>query len=224
MAIAFVSRASSPQAGGTTFTTPAHTHAAGNLLALVLQSQLAGASVSSVTNTAGDTWHATTHTPQAGTGQNLQLIYYVNSTLGNASDVVTLVMSGSTNYTTITCYEFSGCDATAPYVADSGASAGSGTAINSGVITLAGSSVIVATYETDGASSTPGPGYTQTTTDTNSVVYDAYHMTATSEAATATAGAGAWVILAAAFKVAGSGGGAVKLPPRAVVIGAGVHA
>jgi hypothetical protein len=227
MAITFVSRANSGAHvnAATSTTTPAQSHAAGNLLVAVFSCQLAGATVSSVANTALDTWTPTTNTPYPETGGvNDELIYYTLSTHGNASDVVTITFSTTVNYLTATVYEFHSSTGTWSYVTDNTGSSPTGTAISTGVLTLAGASVIVATAETDAsAPTTPGPGYTLTASDGFGFTFDEYHITSTSEAATATANSSAdWAILAAAFQE-GGGGSVVKLPPRPVTIGTGIY-
>jgi hypothetical protein len=206
MAITLVSRANDAAHvnAATSTTTPAQAHAAGNLLVAVFNCQLAGATISSVGNTAGDTWTPTTNTPypEVGGGVNDEIIYYVLSTVGNASDVITITLSAPVSYLTATVFEFHSSVGSFSYVSDSPGSAPSGTAISTGVLTLSGPSVIVAQAETDAsAPTTPGPGYTLNANDGFGFTFDEYHITSTSEAATATANSSAgWGILAAAFK------------------------
>lgn len=225
-AIALVSRANTPtHATTTSLQSPAQTHTAGNLLVVVLEAQLqiGPTTITSVSDlsSGANTFTVTPSTPfnESG-GANAFAIYYAKNITGVASNVITVALSGSTSYCTITVYEFSGIDTTSPFVADSSGTAASGTAIATGTITLTGSSVIVAVYQAS-AAPTAGTGYTQAQEDDNGFVFDSYHLTASSEAATATMGGSAlWGILAAGFKAAG---GAATAPCMRSLLGVGCH-
>lgn len=204
-ACAFVSRANTPtHTAATTVISPAQSHTTGNTLAALMQFQ--GPTISSVTDTAGNTYTATTSSPFTNVGgTNRQAIWYAKNITGNASNQVTATFAASYAYLTITVYEFSGCDTVAPFIADSTGTSASGTAIATGTLTLSTSSVIVAIYESDaGPGSTGGTGYTKNTADDNGFISDEYHITSTSEAASATgAGSAGWGILGAAFVSSG---------------------
>lgn len=192
-------------------TTPAQSHTAGNLLVVGISAQYT--SVSSVTNTAGDTFSKTTSSPSVPTAANYESIWYTLSTAGNASDVITANLSGKVGgggtYNTICCYEFNTSSGTWTFGADSVGTAASGTAITTGSITLSTSGVIVANFESDGGNTpTPAAGYTLSNQDGGSgFTWDMYHITSASEAAAATGAAGGkWNIIGASFAVSGGGG------------------
>lgn len=216
MAITKVSRSvsSAPTTGqtdGTTALTASQSHTAGNLLVAVIQHQFL--TVSSVVNTAGDTWAKTTSSPFRNTqGDNLQSIWYVLSTAGNANDIVTATFTtlshgAGTSYNTIACYEFNTSSGTWAFDADSTGSSTTGTAIATGTVTVSGSDVIACVFETDGGNTPTSGSYTLSNEDAGAgFVWDGYHITSSSEAASATgAGSGKWGIIAASFKQAGSG-------------------
>lgn len=212
-AITFISRAATTTAvNATSVSSPAQAHSAGNLLVAAFNHAfVASATVSGVTNTAGDTWIKTPLSPQAA-NPNRQDLWYSLSTLGNGSDIVTATMSVSENGLTMAVYEFNTSVGTWSFVVDQIGSGVSGTAVATASLTLTQSSVIVAVFEDDaGLTPTAGTGYTLATPDTfgGGYVWDEYHITAASEAATATGGASAaWSIIAAAFTA--SAGGTVQ--------------
>jgi hypothetical protein len=116
------------------------------------------------------------------------------------------------NYRAIVVHEFSGLGTSDPY--DSGShngGSGTGTSLDSGNIAISGSSdVIVALFESDGATITTPGTYSLTTFnasgDANNYFADGYHIVTASEHATATATSAAWYAVAAAFKAPGGGG------------------
>lgn len=210
MALAFVSRANTPtHATGTSVASPAQSHTTGNLLVVCIQAQSGGTALSSVTDTAGNTYTKTTSSPvNNGGGVNYDYIYYAKNVTGNASNIITATWAVSYNYLAIAVYEFSGADTTAPFVTDSTGS-GASTNMTTGTLSLGGvSCVIVAIMENDSANVTAaGTGYTKAITDDGGYIVDEYHITSTDEAATATQAANlAYGIIGAAFKVAAAAG------------------
>lgn len=224
LAVVSVQRTSTPTSTNTV-SSGTQSHAAGNALVMLLQFQNnAAATVSTVSNTAGDTWtQIPANSPfndnvSGGGTENFQAIYYVTQTLGNVSDNVTVLFSAASGYNTMSVYELSGHDTTAAfYVTSNKGSSATGPAIATGTLTLAANSIIIAILETDGGP-TPTTGYTGLTrNDTGGFVWDMYKLTASSQTASATAaGAGKWGVLAAAF-LEGSGGAAFIPPPPHIV-------
>lgn len=199
MAITLVSR--SPFASGVSpFLSTATAHTAGNLLVLVAQHQGGLVNpITSVTNSAGDTWQKTTSSPywpNNGGSPNTEEIWYTLSTSGHAADVVTVLLN-TASYTFLSLLEFDG--GVWSFLADSAAANTTPSVITSGSLTLSGSSVIVAQLEVDNGSFTPGTGYTKLSPD-GTYIYNEYHIVSVSEAATGTGAGGLpWLILAAAF-------------------------
>jgi hypothetical protein len=124
---------------------------------------------------------------------------------------------GSASYSVAEVLEFSG--GTFSFVSDStGTNNGTGT-ITTGTLTLSNPSVIVAQIEMDATGLVAGTGYVSHSPDGN-YVWNEYHITSSSEAATATnAGGLTWVIIAAAFQVSGGGGGATFYKFRKDMVG-----
>lgn len=185
---------------------PAQTHVALNGLILdLLYDATTSPTVSSVTNTAGDTWTQipanSPYTPNPGHSVS-HAIYYVPSTIGAVNDVITVVMSGAV-LLALGVTEVSGQNVAAFYKT-SNVGTGSSTAIATASLTLTGNAIIVATMFTNGGPASAGSGYTLANEDGGANLgFDEYHITGTSEAATATATSSAYFsILAAAFSEA----------------------
>jgi hypothetical protein len=204
-ALAAVSRAQGGGASSTsTCTTPAQSHTAGNLLVAVFSWRQNA--FSSIANTAGDTW------VQAGTQQTFGThevrMYYVNVTAGNGSDVVTVTLTGNSDYRSCVVREISG-QATSSVLGSTAAATGSSTAIDSGNVSVAASSEIIVAFAIQAPTMTPGTGYTGTnfavSGDATAYYLDEYHIVTASEHATATGPNAVWGIFAASFKDAAGG-------------------
>lgn len=181
-----------------------------NLIVVTIQAQLlfSGTSISSVTDTAGNSYVATPKSPFANTASNNQAIYYAKNITGNASNVVTVTFSGSTGYNCCAAYEVSGADQTAPFQNDQTGTAASGTTISTTAnVTMGGNTcMIFFVSETDGGNVT-NASYTIAAEDGSTFVYDGYLTTpsSTDQTPSFTAGNGKWGLIAASFKQAGSG-------------------
>lgn len=212
----FVSRvATSAGTNSTTMVSPSQTHVAGNLLVAVFQHQFqSSADISTVANTALDTWTQTPKTPQ-GTNVNHQEIWYVLSTAGHVADIVTGTTTGSNSYTTVAVYELSTDSGVWSFVTDAKA-VGNSTAISSGTLTITQSSVLIGMYETDTGAQPTSPSGTQASSDGGSFIWDSYQITSSSGAVSATQGSNNWTIIAAAF-TAGAGGGCTAKPTLALL-------
>lgn len=210
MAITFVSRkgTSTPQSGTTT-TTGTQSHTAGNLLVVVAYHQSSGATVSSVANTAGDTWTKSPKSPQVDGFVRQVEIYYTLSTAGNASDQTTVTYSGIETYTGASVYELS-TNAGGFIFLDDQVGAGTSTTPATATLTAANPAVIIA-GESFGAAGgwTAGTGYTAFGLDgggTGSFAGDEYHIVTANEAASGTlSGSAGWLMIAAAFGESGGG-------------------
>ena len=112
MAIAYVNGVGNfESAGATTIAAPAANHTTGNLLVVFVGLRDTSVTVSSIADTAGNTYTYVTRI--AGTSSAIECWYAKNIT-GNANNVVTATFSASVYYRTITVNQYSGCDTSAP--------------------------------------------------------------------------------------------------------------
>lgn len=217
MALTFVSRAAAvpvPLVNPARFQSAAHAHTAGNLLVAVFQQT--NTTIATVTNTAGDTWVRTTHSPFVNSTTHNHEIWYVLSTKGNAADVLTFTCVNPGGGAELLCvvYEFAPSNvpgpASAQYVADAAAvvpvDGNNPPVISSGVLPVTQASMLVATYRDSlGVVPTAPSGVQSASPNSGGVTsyYDCYQVTGVPAAVTAVAGANntfpQWTILAAAF-------------------------
>lgn len=151
-----------------------------------------------ITDTAGNTF--TRIVDQTGTGTNRVSMFCLVNATGNSSDTFTASWTGSSSYSTIFAYQFSGANhCVSP--GQTGASA-SGTAIATGSFTISANTAIVGMMEGDGVPSSGGTGFSLSS-DTlyGGTGYEAaeYGFFSSNNTANATQGSSAaWVIGAAA--------------------------
>jgi hypothetical protein len=108
MGFTIVSRVSANPASAP-YASPAQSHGAGNsLVAMAIHGDVSTV-LNSVSNTAGDVWHKSASSPFFDSVGHYHEAYYVPSTKGNASDVVTFNFSNSdtTNDFSVVVYEIS---------------------------------------------------------------------------------------------------------------------
>lgn len=107
MAIAYVNGASGafPGDSQTTITTPATSLTAGNRLVVLVRWSTGGGSISSVTDTAGNTYSLVR--TQAGLSSSLAM-YEVNNCLGHGSNVVTVTFNVSVAFRSMCAAQYSG--------------------------------------------------------------------------------------------------------------------
>lgn len=115
MAIAYVNSATgSADASSSTIATTAANHTTGNLLVAFVVWNHASNTLSSVSDTAGNTWTRITGTDALhGTADRCEMFYAKNIT-GNASNTVTATFSGGAAFRRIAVVQYSGVDTTAP--------------------------------------------------------------------------------------------------------------
>ena len=220
MAIAYVNRAEGfSLTSGNTIATAAISHTTGNLLAVFLNIQTS--STPTITDTASNTWTATSSSP-ANSGANYIWVFYAANITGNASNIVTANWGGApTTYAAISVRQFSGVATTSP-LEDDDKGTGTGTAIATPSLTLTSSEgVIFAGMESDGLPISAGSGYAFTAIDDGFGGYtgDEYKIVTASEAATATAtNPEPWGIAAGLFK---TGGVATATPPTLLLMNVG---
>jgi hypothetical protein len=149
--------------------TAAQNVAAGNLLAVGIRGGANSLTVSSVTDTAGNTF---TQCPSARSNTtNMTDIWYAKNTTANASDVVTVTYSGSATFQGVIAEQFVGLNTTSPQDTSANGHA-TGTSVTSGSFTPAGAGeiAVVVASPSSGAAWTNGTGYTlQTNSGTSNV-------------------------------------------------------
>jgi hypothetical protein len=203
---------------GTTSSVPSQTKAfgsttaSGSLLVVLVDSRTT--TVTSVTDSASNTYVQAGTTFTSYTNNNLSCWYAKNAT-ANAG-TVTVNYNAAISYNNIAIYEITGADTSGPLDTTKTGNGNSGT-IASGSFTISGNEIIVAKFGNDNfATVTGNTGYTVNqygvTGDANAYFGDMYHITSSSEAAGGTFSPSTfWGIFAASFKEA-SGGGGVTYP------------
>lgn len=212
MALAVVNRAQGGStASSTTVASPATSHTAGNLLVAMIEwNNGGGHTISGIANTAGDTWI------QCGTvvtaGSNDIAIYYVKSSLGHASDVVTLTFGAAQIYRAIVVYQISGADTTSPLVSVRSNNGATSPATLPSFIFSGASEIICGIMSTGtGTTKTPPTGYVLTdfgvSGDANKYYGDFYHIsTENGEVPSISFSPTSWIASGVSFKeAAGSG-------------------
>lgn len=183
--------------------------AAGSLLVLLYQNNNFANNVTSITDSAGNSW------VQAGSelanGSNHLGIYYCKNAIANAG-TVTVNWATATFYGAIQIMEITGADTSAPLDTGNGVKTGTGTgtALASASFTLSSPEIIVAFSVSNGPPVSAAGGYTlnnfAVVGDANKYFSGEYHVTSASEQAVATQTSSAgWSIIAAAFKQAAGG-------------------
>jgi len=159
MAIAYVNGVGNYEsASATTIAAPAANHTTGNLLVVFVGFHAATATVSSIADTAGNTY---TYVASAVYSSNRIECWYAKNITGNANNVVTATFSASVNYRTITVDQYSGCDPSAPLDQYNTGSGNSKTPTTGNITTTAADEVLVAgVYLRIGYNITAGTNYT----------------------------------------------------------------
>lgn len=205
MAVAFVQRKAAVNTGtGTATSCAAASHTTGNCIVAAVSVQ--SATAPTVTDTAGNTY--TDVGVLATQGTNRLRLFVAKNITGNASNVVTANISPAANGLYIAAYEFSGVDTTTP-VADSNTATGTGPSVSSPSLSIgtASSAAVVGVASLNSSQTATGTnGYTAASP--NNFWFDAYHVTTSSEALTATTTATPTYGLAVVMVKAASGGSA----------------
>ncbi len=170
-------------------------------------------SVTSVTDSFGNTYAQAVGTFR---GNNLsQAIYYARNIKAGTGNSVTVKLSRSAPYVDLRITEYSGLDATAPFVAGASAT-GVGTSASSGAVTTTSANTLLfgAGMTTD-VFTAAGSGYTSRviTNPDADIVEDRIAATTGSYDASAPASSGGWVFQVAAFKAAGASSGSDTQAP-----------
>lgn len=203
MAIAFVngSRGGST-ASANSIATAAQSLTAGNWTAMAFYIDTVGITPTGVpTDTAGNTYVQKGGTQVLSGGGNV-CVYHAFNCLGNASNIVTLPLSGSSPYRAFTRWQFSGVPATDPYVDTKFSTAASGTALSTASISHGSAEVVIVAFGVAfSATGMPsgGAGYTfngfAITGDAIPYFGDEYHIVSADEAPTMTSSSSvAWAL------------------------------
>ncbi len=216
MSIAHINRAApngATTANSTSLTTTAANHATGNFIVCHVNYQPGGSFVSSVTDTAGNTYYkALSNTIVNANGHD---IWYAYNIIGNASNIITAAIGGGgTIYGSIAADCFSGMGTVDPLVSITYKETGdinlSPTALATPTIEVGSTDALIYCAVNAGSTGlTAGTGYTLTSYavsgDSNAYFGDQWKLVSANEApnATCSAGGGGWGINAVAFSANG---------------------
>jgi len=227
MAIAYVNGVGNyGTLSATTIAAPAANHTTGNLLVVFVGTDFTY-TVSSIADTAGNTYIYVTRIQSPQTGSIIEC-WYANNITGNASNVVTATYSGTTTDRTIIVDQYSGCDTTAPLDQYNTGWGNSDTPTTGNITTTAADEVLVAGVHVYNLGTfTAGTNYTlRTLTDpvpSKGASEDRIVSATGTYNATFLNGSQYWVTIVASFKAAAvAGPAAVGSSMAAKMMAAGV--
>lgn len=206
--------------GDTSIVTTGTSHTAGNsLIALIAWG--GSATISSISNTASDTFNLCTGTNGATPAGTNYAIYVAHSINGNASDVTTVSLSGSASYRSLIVVEYSGLDTTS--TCETAAKGSGGTTVTTASFSPAASgnlNIALGVPENSG-NWTAGSGYTIVIEDSiDRAVQE--QLSAASGAQTAsmdfTSGSPQNGLTLASLKPSGGGGPVAAEPPKPTLL------
>ena len=181
---------------------------AGNTNILAIGWNNATSNITSVTDSAGNTYQLAVPTAR-GSGVS-QAIYYANNIKAAAAgtNTVTATFNTATPYVDVRALEYSGLDPVNPFDVGTSAS-GTGTSANSGTVTTtAANALIFGAGITTGGFSTAGTNFTtRIITIPDADIAQDRIVTATGAYSATAPVSGAWVMQVATFKAAAAGGG-----------------
>lgn len=212
MAIALVNTTSGTNdASAGSLGATAASHTAGNLIVVgVAWSNTVN--VSSVTDTAGNSYTSTGQKADHISSDFVEVFYAKNIT-GNASNVVTANFSANATFRRVMVHQYSGCDTTAPFTTGEGSTGvGTGTAVaTSSWSTATADEVIVAfTSGNNTATYTAGASFTRQLSSIGTDSASEDRIVASTGSYTASFSVSpslTWYVAAASFKMAAGGGG-----------------
>jgi len=211
---------------GTTIAAPAANHTTGNLLVVFVGCHSISVTVSSIADTAGNTYTKVTSIKDS---YDTIECWYAKNITGNANNVVTATYSDSVDYRTITVDQYSGCDTSTP-LDQYNTGTGNDTAPTTGnITTTAADEVLVAgVYLRVSKTITAGTNYTLRTLTNSAPSYAASEdriisATGTYNATFSLDSATYWITIVASFKAAAvAGPAAVGSSMAAKMMAAGV--
>lgn len=166
-----VSKAAGNGSGGSTTIASAATNLqAGNLSLAFVSSETSGSTISSCTDTAGNTYASDASLKVSLAGQAQIEAWYAKNTTANSSNVVTCTYSGSSVFRAIQVIQIAGASTSAPFdVGATGtASAGSGTVTTGSFTPSVTASCLIGGHITSGTIMTSGTNYYGIYSSTNS--------------------------------------------------------
>jgi len=172
-------------------------------------------SVSSVTDTQGNTYAPITSSPwTGGCGTRVERLYYAKNIVGGA-DTITVTLSGSV-YMELRAYDYSGLDTSSPLDVSATPQTGSSTSATSGSLSTTNASDLLFGYfhYWSAVTATPGAGFTARTLpgDGGPVAEDeSVASTGPYSSTMSFSGSTAYVAFFVAFKAAASGGGSLSI-------------
>lgn len=106
------------------FTTPAANHSSGNLLAVLIRTAIFG-SITSITDTAGNTYQRFGNTYSDVGANDFVQWWYAKNIIGNASNVLSVTFTSNVQFAALLVYQIAGADPGSP--TDTGADVGNAT-------------------------------------------------------------------------------------------------
>ncbi len=204
---------------------------ANNLIVVCIgYTQGSGETVSSVTDTAGNTYLSAVADDNPNTASYRSEIWYKENAAGNGSNTPVVTFSGTgQTYVTVLSLQYSGVATSSAIDGTAGCSAHNGNDITTaGITTTVADTVIVAAawlFHDSSAGWTPPTNYTNQIQTTNKMgaAFDRI-VTATQSSVALTASnaeTSGLVMVAAAFEQASGGGGATRVPGTLLTLGVG---
>jgi glucose/arabinose dehydrogenase/PKD repeat protein len=202
--IAFVQvKASTPQTPQSTVATAFNTaQSAGNLNVAVIGWNEAAGNITSVTDSAGNTYQVAVPTFR-GSGLS-QAVYYAKDIVGAASNTITVQFDKAVTYADVRILEYRGLDQTSPFDVGRSAAGTAATADSGAATTTSANELVLGGGITTACFTAAGTGFTARiiTNPDCDIAEDRIVASTGSYSATATA-SGAWIMQMATFKGAG---------------------
>ena len=157
--------------------------------------------ISSVTDTAGNTYQVAAALTRGGTTTS-QVMYYAKNIVASATNTVTVTFSAASSTPDLRIMEYSGLDTTSPLDSAGSGSGSSTAAATASFTTTTANDLIVAAGTTQADFTLPGANFSlrMISSPNNNIAEDRIAATAGSYTGTATLTTGQWVMQAAAFK------------------------
>lgn len=216
MAIAFVNAGYANPGPGTSAQTQAQAVTTGNLLVVLVGWSASGVSVTSVVDTAGNTYVPLSQ--QASSTFAFGQLFYAYNVTGNAANRVTVTLSAS-SIVRVYCAQYSGADTTSGVYDEEANTGVSGTAATAANVTIPDNGVLVAgAFFRDDRTPTWDAAFASRGDISNITIADQIVTTGLTAAAQLSWTTSAYVVLCSAvFKVAG-GGPVAPNPPTGVTM------
>lgn len=213
MAIAFVNAGYANPGAATSAQTQAQAVTAGNALFVFVGWTASGITVTSVTDTAGNTY--TPLTQEASSTFAFGQMFYCLNALGNASNRVTATYSGST-FSRVYCVQYSGVATTSAYDEEANASS-STTSAAAGSVSVPDNGLLFAgAFFRDDRSPTWDAAFTMRGDISNVTIADRIVTTGVTDAAELSWTTSAYVVLCSAVFLAAGSGPTPPNPPTGV--------